>query len=36
MLDIDGVLHSFQSGTLVLLPVFEEWLRQWPSVRVVI
>jgi len=36
MLDIDGVLHPFQSGTLVLLPVFEEWLRQWPSVKVVI
>lgn len=36
MLDIDGVLHPAQSGSLIYLPVLENWLRAHPSVDVVI
>ena len=35
-LDIDGVLHPRQTGSLSLLPQFEDWLRARPSVEVVI
>ncbi|WP_231113361.1 HAD domain-containing protein [Pandoraea pnomenusa] len=30
MLDIDGVLHPGQSGTLIYLPLLETWLRAHP------
>ncbi|MDF6623942.1 HAD domain-containing protein, partial [Escherichia coli] len=36
MLDIDGVLHPGQSGTLIYLPLLETWLRAHPDVDVVI
>lgn len=36
MLDIDGVLHPYQSGSLVHLPKFEEWLEFMPEVDIVI
>lgn len=36
MLDIDGVLHPGQSGTLIYLPLLEAWLRAHPDVDVVI
>lgn len=36
MLDIDGVLHPAQAGTLLYLPLLEQWLRQHPSIDVVI
>lgn len=36
MLDIDGVLHPGQSGTLIYLPMLETWLREHPVVDVVI
>lgn len=36
MLDIDGVLHPGQSGTLIYLPLLETWLRTHPDVDVVI
>lgn len=35
MLDIDGVLHPGQSGSLIYLPLLEYWLRCYPSVDVV-
>ena len=35
-LDIDGVLHPHQRGTMELLPVLEAFLRAHPTVRVVI
>lgn len=35
-LDVDGVLHPHQRGTLELLPLLEEFLRAHPHVRVVI
>lgn len=36
MLDVDGVLHPGQSGSLCYLPLLEEWLRENPVVDVVI
>ena len=36
MLDIDGVLHPAQSGTLLYLPMLEAWLRQHTVIDVVI
>lgn len=36
MLDIDGVLHPYQSGSLALLPRFEDWLESVPDVDVII
>jgi hypothetical protein len=36
MLDIDGVLHPAQAGTLIYLPSLERWLREQPLVDVVI
>lgn len=36
MLDIDGVLHPAQSGSLIYLPLLETWLRQHQTVDVVI
>lgn len=36
MLDIDGVLHPGQSGSLIYLPMLETWLREQPGVDVVI
>ena len=36
MLDIDGVLHPGQSGTLIYLPLLETWLLAHPAVDVVI
>lgn len=36
MLDIDGVLHPGQSGTLIYLPMLETWLREQPAVDVVV
>lgn len=36
MLDFDGVLHPCQSGTLLYLPILEDWLRKHTSVDVVI
>ncbi len=36
MLDIDGVLHPGQSGTLIYLPLLETWLREHADVDVVI
>lgn len=36
MLDIDGVLHPAQSGSLIYLPILEAWLRQHPTVDVVV
>ena len=36
MLDFDGVLHPYQSGSLEHLPRLEEWLRATPLVDVVI
>jgi hypothetical protein len=36
MLDIDGVLHPRQSGSLERLPMLEVWLRTNPSVDIVI
>ncbi|MBO0501516.1 hypothetical protein J1C51_22350 [Chromobacterium haemolyticum] len=36
MLDIDGVLHPAQSGTLLYLPMLEAWLRRHPVIDVVI
>lgn len=36
MLDIDGVLHPGQSGTLIYLPLLETWLRAHSDVDVVI
>jgi hypothetical protein len=36
MLDIDGVLHPGQSGSLRNLPMLQEWLRSRESVQVVI
>lgn len=35
MLDIDGVLHPAQSGTLLYLPLLEAWLRQHTVIDVV-
>jgi hypothetical protein len=35
-LDVDGVLHAHQRGTLDLLPLLEEFLRAHPGIRVVI
>ncbi len=35
-LDIDGVLHPCQSGSLRHMPLFEQWLLAHPSVEVVI
>jgi hypothetical protein len=35
-LDIDGVLHPGQSGSLVHLPLFEGWLREHVFIDVVI
>jgi hypothetical protein len=36
MLDIDGVLHQAQSGTLLYLPMLEDWLRAYSAVDVII
>jgi hypothetical protein len=36
MLDIDGVLHTGQSGTLIYLPLLGTWLRANPDADVVI
>ena len=36
MLDIDGVLHPAQSGSLRHMAVFERWMLEHPSVDVVI
>ena len=36
MLDIDGTLHTGQSGTLSKLPLLQEWLRLHTSVQVVV
>lgn len=36
MLDIDGVLHPGQAGSLIYLPMLEDWLRQHPQVDVVV
>lgn len=35
-LDIDGVLHPCQSGSLRHMPLFERWLLAEPSVEIVI
>jgi hypothetical protein len=35
-LDVDGVLHPHQRGTLELIPLLEHFLRSNPSIRVVI
>ena len=36
MLDVDGVLHPAQSGSLCHLPILEDWLRRHAAVDVVI
>lgn len=36
MLDIDGVLHPAQAGTLLYLPMLEAWLRKHAVIDVVI
>ena len=36
MLDIDGVLHPAQAGSLIYMPVLEAWLRSNVAVDVVI
>lgn len=36
MLDFDGVLHPYESGSLTQLPILEEWLASKPDVDVVI
>jgi hypothetical protein len=36
MLDIDGVLHLGQCGRLNKLPLLQQWLREHPTVQVVI
>lgn len=36
MLDIDGVLHPAQSGSLIYLPLLEAWLREQTCVDVVV
>lgn len=35
MLDIDGVLHPCQSGSLRHMPMFEQWMLGHPSVDIV-
>lgn len=35
-LDFDGVLSKGQTGDFRHMPAFEDWLRRWPQVRVVI
>lgn len=36
MLDIDGVLHRTQTGTLSKLPMLEEWLRKHHNIEIVL
>lgn len=36
MLDIDGVLHPGQSGSLLYRPMLEEWLRRYSEVDLVV
>lgn len=36
MLDIDGVLHPAQAGSLIYLPLLEAWLREHKCVDVVV